>query len=43
MGKTCFAKLLTARRVADTTINTIGFDHYVMQLTVDGVLVTVSL
>ena len=36
VGKTCLAKLFVERRVVDQTTNTIGFDHHVKEIEVEG-------
>lgn len=36
VGKTCLAKLFVERRVLDQSTNTIGFDHHVKEIEVEG-------
>ncbi len=36
VGKTCLAKLFVERRVLDHSTNTIGFDHHVKEIEIDG-------
>ena len=36
VGKTCLAKLFVDRNVVDQTTNTIGFDHHVKEIELEG-------
>ena len=43
MGKTCLAKLIVERKIADQTTNTIGFDHHTKEMELEeGIPVNVS-